>query len=146
MKPSTWRITSIVTLTCMVGLVLVAVLRGGCSDVIETTAGAGVPMRCHWCFKAMTAVGCMGAVNSILALAAKGAEGRRMTAIATLVTCIVLIAIPTPVVIGICQGADTHHCHASAYIAWIISAIALITCLVQVMQSDPDKHRMRKHL
>lgn len=143
MGKRTWIALSAVALAGMLAVVGASTFMGGCSMAIETAAGATVPMKCHWTFIATSFVGIIGIVTSVLALIGSSKEGRRTAAITTAVSALVVIALTSPLGIGLCGNADMH-CHQTALVVWIACGISLIAAIVQIVKADPNAATLPK--
>lgn len=135
MNSRTWAALSGFTLVAMAGATQTSLLLGGCDGMIECTSGF-VPMKCHWTFVATALVSLIGVVSSIAGMfLAKSKDARRIAALVTLATSIVIALIPTSFVIGLCNG-DGMTCHQTAIIVWVDMAAVAIASLVQLAKAD----------
>lgn len=136
MKNSAWKILSAVPPACLVVGIIVSLVNGGCSTMLECTSGFA-PMKCHWTFTATPYVLAIGVTTSLGALVAKTKEGRRMAALGTLATCIVGAFVSSPAGIGVCAKAGMP-CHFTAYAVWAACAVAAIAAIIQLAKADPE--------
>ncbi|MDO4289656.1 MAG: DUF4418 family protein [Eggerthellaceae bacterium] len=135
MKAGVWKALGAVSVLCMIAVVAVSAVMGGCDKMIECTSGM-MPMKCHWTFVAATFVGVAGVVSAIAALAAKTAEGRRVAALMTIVVGAIIAVLPMDFAIGLCGNAEME-CHHTALVVWIAVAVAVVVALVQVAKANP---------
>lgn len=138
MNKRVWMIAGVVELVCMLAIIGISVLLGGCTGLIETATGGTVPMKCHWTFVATTFIGAIGVVTALLALVSRDKEGRRTAAIASAAVALASILIASPIGIGLCGGNEAMACHQSASVLWVVAGIALVIAVVQAVKADPE--------
>lgn len=136
MSKKAWMVLSALELVGMLVVIGASTLMGGCTKTIATAMGGEVPMKCHWTFIATTFVGVLGVVTTLLALVNSTKEGRRTAALATAVTAIVILLLPSPLGIGLC-GDTSMHCHQTALYVWIAAGVSLVIAIIQIAKADP---------
>ncbi len=146
MNAKLWKPISAVVLILMVGIFCVSTFIGGCTGQLELTSGATTFMKCHWTMIAVSFTAIIGCASALCTLLAKGVEARRMTAVLTVVTCIIMATLQTEVGIGLCAKADMA-CHMTALVNWILMAAAVVLAVLQIMNADPEaKAKPKMHL
>lgn len=136
MGKKAWTVLAALGIVCMLVVVGTSTFMGGCAKTIETAMGGEVPMKCHWTFIATTFVGIIGIVTTLLSLVASTREARRTAALATAVTAIVILLLPSPLGIGLC-GDTSMHCHQTALYVWIAAGASLLIAVIQIARADP---------
>ena len=142
MKSSAFKALCAVACVAMVVALAVSAALGGCDTLIECDSGS-FPMKCHWTFVAETFVSIIGIVACVLAFIATTKEGRRIACCALLITCAVMILLPTSAAIGLCSNAAMQ-CHTSANVVWVASIVAAIISVVLYVKADPAAAELPK--
>jgi hypothetical protein len=118
-----YRVAVAVAVVAVVVGLVTSVVLGGCDTLIFTESG-GVPMKCHWTFRATALVFAAGLLLTALQLTLATREGRRFAAIAIIVVACIAALLPTEWVIGICADGGTAEAEAGASMGMTGSATA----------------------
>lgn len=142
MNTTVWKVLSAIELVAMIALTAWAVVSGGCTTQVELASGMSTPMKCFWCFRAVTFVGIIGVAASAIALFAKTTGARRSGAALSALAATMAMLLPSSMGIGLCTDA-TMHCHTTALGVWVIGAVAIVIAIVQIAKAEPQPTRRR---
>ena len=137
MSAKLWKPIAAVVLILMVGIFCVSTFIGGSTGQLELASGSTTFMKCHWTMIAVSFTAIIGCTSALCTLLAKGVEARRMTAVLTVVTCIIMATLQTDIAIGLCTNADMA-CHMTALVNWILMAASIILAVLQIMNANPE--------
>ena len=137
-----WKL--LMGLSFVLGLVLVvlSLLKGGCSGTIETAAGGTVPMKCHWAFRAVAGQAAVVAVLSLVAVCFKASSRRRALALSIILVDLLILAV-LYFLIGVC-GSAAMACVGNRTLVAIVSVVDIAVVLIAAMLPTPEKEDMPK--
>ena len=128
----------------MLGIVLVSVLIGGCGMTITTAEGGTTPMRCHWTFLVVPAIGLAGLVMALCATLAKTTEGRRFSLLGVMLTALLAAYTCSSLGIGVCSGSDCTTCQTSGMWVEILGIVSALLAIVMLFLANPKTAQMPK--
>lgn len=137
MKQGTWKILSIVLTVLMAAVAVVAIVMGGCTEMVECSGGY-MPMKCHWTYVAVAFIGCGGAIAALAGAFQAQTGGKRMAALAAVLFAVVAVLVISPAGIGTCAHADSQ-CNQTAAVEYVLCAASAVLGIVMMARADAEK-------
>ncbi|MDR1015407.1 MAG: DUF4418 family protein [Coriobacteriales bacterium] len=142
MKQKAWAVTAGLMAAAMLAIAAAAVFLGPCTGTLELANGGAAPMKCHWTYRAVTALALAGAVFAAYSGTLSTKEGRRTAAVAQALSAVLIALLPL-FVIGTCAD-EAMQCNVTKVYVLALVAVVLVIAAVQFVKADPEKEDLPK--